>query len=385
MIGAATAETPFMDAEIAALLGVLGEVPGMPTLDLVAEANVPAVEPVLDPVEVIESGVEMLSIEDLAEIVELPIVHTDEAVSAVVAGLDLSDHYAAMPADEVPHDGASAEEIAAATVEVTPVAAPKAPKVPKAPRVHYENKTDRIKSRLGEKLGDYLVLELNDAELEGDALKAKQDETLAVIDAMSVKVKNRASLLMDFLSGKATKPNEIMKRALDCLAADGKLTTGDKGNLHLNLLTKPYSTAAARSMGRNTLTVMEKTKMIVLSTKGEYLPNPESLFLVMANQKLGTPAVEPVEAEAVEAEVEPVAEEEGQDDRHRHGSGIAPAKRRANHHAEHFANGTAGQAMNRGAKGNAVQRDQECLMVMMHACTLMSFQTCSAGPGLGQS
>jgi len=101
-----------------------------------------------------------------------------------------------------------------------------------------------------------------------------------------------------------------MKRALDCLAADGKLTTGDKGNLHLNLLTKPYSTAAARSMGRNTLTVMEKTKMIVLSTKGEYLPNPESLFLVMANQKLGTPAVEPVEAEAVEAEVEPVAEEE---------------------------------------------------------------------------
>src|SRR5260370_31863529 len=125
----------------------------------------------------------MLSIEDITELLEQPIVHTDEAVSAVVAGLDLSDHYAAMPADEVPHDGASAEEIAAATVEVAPVAvaAPKAAKAPKAPRVHYENKTDRIKSRLGEKLGDYLVLELNDAELEGDALKAKQDETLAAI------------------------------------------------------------------------------------------------------------------------------------------------------------------------------------------------------------
>jgi len=319
MIGAApAADTTFMDAEIAALLGVLGETSGAPTLDLVTEANVPAVE-VADPVEVIESGVEMLSIEDLSETVELPVeptVHTDEAVSAAVAGLELSEHYAALPADEVPHDGASAEEIAAATVEVAPIAvkAPKEPKVPKNPRVHYENKTDRIKQRLGEKLGDYLVLELSDAELEGDALKAKQDETLAVIDAMSVKVKNRASLLMDFLSGKAAKPNEIMKRALDCLALDGKLGTGDKGNLHINLLTKPYSAAAARSMGRNTLTVMERTKMIVLSAKGEYLPNPESLFLVMANQKLGLtaapveaePAVEPV-IEAVEVEVEAVA------------------------------------------------------------------------------
>jgi hypothetical protein len=306
MIGAAVADTPFMDAEIAALLGVLGEVPGAPTIALVAEANEPAIE-VIDPVEVIESGVEMLSIEDIIETVELPVIHTDEAVSEVVASLDLSEHYAAMPADLVPHEGATADDLHAAEAErllaeenLVPKA-PKAPKAPKTPRVHYENKTDRIKSRLGEKLGDYLVLELSDAELEGDALKAKQDETLAVIDAMSVKVKNRASLLMDFLSGKATKPNEIMKRALDCLALDGKLGTGDKGNLHLNLLTKPYSAAAARSMGRNTLTVMERTKMILLSAKGEYLPNPESLFLVMANQKLGLTAA------VVEAEVEAVA------------------------------------------------------------------------------
>jgi hypothetical protein len=109
------------------------------------------------------------------------------------------------------------------------------------------------------------MLELDDVELEGDALKAKQDETTAVIDTISIKVKNRASLLIDFLSGKTNKPNEIMKRALDCLAANGKLTMGAKGNLRLNLLTKPYSAAAARSMGRNILTVMEKTKMIVLS------------------------------------------------------------------------------------------------------------------------
>ena len=122
-----------------------------------------------------------------------------------------------------------------------------------------------------------MVLELNDADLKGDALKAKQDETLAVIDAMSIKVKNRASLRFDFVSGKTTKPNEIMKRALDCLAQDGKLATGDKGNLHLNLLSKPYSPAAARSMGRNTLTVLEKLRMITLSAKGEYVPNADSM------------------------------------------------------------------------------------------------------------
>ncbi|WP_087670343.1 hypothetical protein [Caballeronia humi] len=171
-------------------------------------------------------------------------------------------------------------------------------------RVHYANKTDRIKARLGTNLGNYLVLvlEIADADLEGDALKAKQVETLAVIDAMSVKVKNSASILLDFLSGKTAKPNEILERALDVLAADGKITTGDNGNLHKNLIAKPYSPSAARAMGRNTVTIMQKTKMIVAgANKGEFLPNPKSLFLLIAEQNLdpASPAVADEPAGAV--------------------------------------------------------------------------------------
>ncbi|SAL87991.1 hypothetical protein AWB67_07513 [Caballeronia terrestris] len=108
--------------------------------------------------------------------------------------------------------------------------------------------------------------------------------------------------MLDFLSGKTAKPNEILERALDVLAADGKITTGDNGNLHKNLIAKPYSPSAARAMGRNTVTIMQKTKMIVAgANKGEFLPNPKSLFLLIAEQNLdpASPAVADEPAGAV--------------------------------------------------------------------------------------
>jgi hypothetical protein len=312
MIGAEAAP---MDADLAALLNVL-EVPGdTPTLEVIEQANAPMVEAAT---EIIESAdVETLELSEIAEaleaepqlpalpqVIEIPAEVLAGGVSdeldAVLATIEVQDSYAQTSVEEGDPtiEGASAEELAdASTALPAPAqdpsaAAAAAPAKARTPRVHYVNKTDRIKARLGANLGNYLVLEIADADLEGDALKAKQDETLAVIDAMSVKVKNRASLLLDFLSGKTGKPNEILKRALDVLAADGKITTGDNGNLHKNLLAKPYSVSAARAMGRNTVTVMEKTKMIVAgANKGEFLPNPSSLFLAMANEMTGLSAV----------------------------------------------------------------------------------------------
>jgi hypothetical protein len=312
MIGADAAP---MDADLAALLNVL-EVPGdTPTLEVIEQANAPMVEAAT---EIIESAdVETLELSEIAEaleaepqlpalpqVIEIPAEVLAGGVSdeldAVLATIEVQDSYAQTSVEEGDPtiEGASAEELAdASTALPAPTqdpsaAAAAAPAKARTPRVHYVNKTDRIKARLGANLGNYLVLEIADADLEGDALKAKQDETLAVIDAMSVKVKNRASLLLDFLSGKTGKPNEILKRALDVLAADGKITTGDNGNLHKNLLAKPYSVSAARAMGRNTVTVMEKTKMIVAgANKGEFLPNPSSLFLAMANEMTGLSAV----------------------------------------------------------------------------------------------
>jgi protein involved in polysaccharide export with SLBB domain len=49
---------------------------------------------------------------------------------------------------------------------------------------------------------------------------------------MSAKMKNRAAQLMDLLSRKTAKANEIVKRALDVPAADGTITTDSNGNIH---------------------------------------------------------------------------------------------------------------------------------------------------------
>jgi hypothetical protein len=298
VIASSAIEAP-MDADLAALLGVLTEgSTGETTIEEIIQSSAPIVEDVL-----LEAGtVEVIEVEALP-VIEQPHI---EVIEAAMANLDVQDHYSLVPADAAPHEGATPAELEAATpaaVEVVPAVA----KV-RAPRVHYANKTDRIVARLGDNLGDYMVFEAADGELVGDALKAKQAEALAVIDGMAVKVKNRASLLIDWLSGKTAKPNEILFRALNVLHDDGKIATGDGGNLHKNLLKKPYSPSAARAMGRNTITVLEKTKMIVATkVKGEYAPNPNSLFLMMARQMLSAPIV--AEA-AAEPAVEPAAVDE---------------------------------------------------------------------------
>jgi hypothetical protein len=321
MLGASEAAP--MDPELAALLDVLGE-PNMGAAPVETfEASVAALVESSEEVLLDSGTVEVLDVPPLLEVAAESALPSEEAhgeaLEAALANIEVQEAYALVPADAPAHEGVTdeeaekerllAEEALATEMSAAEPTAAAAKKV-RAPRTHYQNKTDRIVARLGASLGDYLVLEIADAGLEGDALKAKQDETLAVIDAMSVKVKNRASLLMDWLSGKTNKPNEIFKRALDVLAADGKIQTGDNGNLHKNLLSKPYSPSAARAMGRNTVTVMEKTKMIVQTGKGEFVPNPNSLFLMMAQQAMN-PASEPLPEEPVAEEptVEPTVEE----------------------------------------------------------------------------
>lgn len=364
MLGSVDAGAAGFDPQLAELLSALNvDAAASPTAALVEAAAAPIAEQIEDaPALVADAG----------EVIELPendapdvplddiIAQIDAAPAAdepatipledIIAQVETQEHYAMVAPDapalpqisdeEVAKERLIAEEALAddlkaqvaentADPEAATAAAPAAAKTPRAPRVHYENKLDRIKARHGDNLGNYLVLEVADADLDGDALKAKQDETLAIIDAMGVKVKNRASLLIDWVSGKVDKPNEILKRALDVLIADNKITTGESGNLHKNLLAKPYSVSAARSMGRNTVTLMEKLKMLVPSgEKGTFVANPESLLLMAALSKHGVtrapeadaaapvadpaaPAVEPeVPAAAPEATVDETAAEE---------------------------------------------------------------------------
>lgn len=164
-------------------------------------------------------------------------------------------------------------------------AAAKAALPPKQPRVKFENKTDLMKFRLGDKLGDFMVLETADAMLEGDALKAKQDETLATIDGMSQKVKNRANFLMTYMLN-GGKLNNVVEIAFRTLKKDGQITTGDKGNFHEALVARPYSVLAARAMGNNTISML-KTLKVLVGEKGTYTGNPDSLILAKVNGQLG--------------------------------------------------------------------------------------------------
>lgn len=166
-------------------------------------------------------------------------------------------------------------------------AAEKAAKPAPVPRKHYASKVERVTDKLGEHLGDYTVLTLSDAALTGDELKAKQQETLDVLKVAGVKVQNRMTLLLEFVAGKQSKLNEVIQRAFTLLHKDGHLTVGEKGNFHQNLLAKPYSAAAARAMGNNTLAAMRDFKVIAKDAEGKYVANPESLILMKVNGMLG--------------------------------------------------------------------------------------------------
>lgn len=164
-----------------------------------------------------------------------------------------------------------------------------APAKEKVPRKHYTNKADRIADRLGDKLVEYTVLTTADAvaAVDDEALQVKMAETMGVIRGMNKKCQNRASLFIEFVAGKKASLNEVIKRALTILAAEGKITTGKEGNLLANLLARPYSEAAARAMGGNTISMLEDLRVLTKDSKGTYLANPDSLLLAKANALLG--------------------------------------------------------------------------------------------------
>lgn len=181
------------------------------------------------------------------------------------------------------------EEPLAAVAEVKPTKKAKAPKEPKVakvkaePRKHYANRVERIVDKLGASLGDYTVLELADAMLEGTALKAKQQATLDIIKTSGKKVQNRQTFILEFIAGKSATLNGVIKSAVTILNNDGFITTGIEGNLHKALLAKPYSVNAAKAMGGNTLLALKTLKMVTQEGAGKYVANADSLILAKLN------------------------------------------------------------------------------------------------------
>lgn len=165
MLGASEAAP--MDPELAALLDVLGE-PNMGAAPVETfEASVAALVESSEEVLLDSGTVEVLDVPPLLEVTAEPALSSEEAhgeaLEAALANIEVQEAYALVPADAPAHEGVSDEEAEkerllaeeAFATEMSAAEPTAAAKKVRTPRTHYQNKTDRIKARLGSSLGDY--------------------------------------------------------------------------------------------------------------------------------------------------------------------------------------------------------------------------------------
>ncbi|MDY7537569.1 hypothetical protein QN372_00240 [Undibacterium sp. RTI2.1] len=166
-------------------------------------------------------------------------------------------------------------------------AEPKAPKEPKAPMATLVNTKPGalLKIRLGAKLADYLTFNVADMEEQSEQKRANFIDKMNDPDAIADKVREKVLQFFSWML-KADKPNEVIRRALVVLKRDGELTSGDKGNLQLDLLAKPYSLGTARSQA-NQVFMLFPLLEITMKEKGKMVANPDSTLLMTANAMLG--------------------------------------------------------------------------------------------------
>lgn len=189
-----------------------------------------------------------------------------------------------MPTDAVPPESL---ESAAKVKKAKKEKEPKAPKPLRATSSTHKP-GDLLKLKLGEKAGDYLTFDMKDAELTVDEIMAKQDAFISRMndyEAIADKVREKITMLLTWMTTGGTL-NEVLKRSFIVLAQEGQLTSGEKGNLQLNLLAKPYSTGTARSQASQIFMLMPELG-ITLKTRGVMVANPDSTLLPIINKMLG--------------------------------------------------------------------------------------------------
>ncbi|MFT4064323.1 hypothetical protein [Paraburkholderia sp.] len=185
--------------------------------------------------------------------------------------------------------GAAASEADKPTdTSVEAAAAPKGKGKPKAAPTERHivlTKSQKVATKLGDKAGEFLILELADAALDEAELKAKQELVLAEIDGLAKKVAEKATQLFGWLKNGGSL-NEVMKRTFEVLARDGELTSGEKGNLQQNLLAKPYSKGTAASQANQMFMLLPMLR-VTKREKGRMIANPDSTILAKAKAELG--------------------------------------------------------------------------------------------------
>jgi hypothetical protein len=180
---------------------------------------------------------------------------------------------------------------AAAPAVSTEPEAPAAPKTPRATSVTHKP-GDLLKLKLGAKANEFLVFSLNDAttleqadlEMKAQAFVDRMNDREAIAD----KVREKIIMLFTWMQkgGGADALNEVMRRAFTVLHEQGELTSGDKGNLQLNLLAKPYSVGTARSQANQMFMAFPELGLVV-KEKGRMVANADSALLPVINQMLG--------------------------------------------------------------------------------------------------
>lgn len=176
--------------------------------------------------------------------------------------------------------------------------APKAPKEPKDARVTYVTgkASDVLTARVGGKVNEMLILEAADLELDAAALETKQRDLLDMLNARpragselstQKKVAEKVVMLFGWMKN-GGKLNEVMARTFKVLARDGHITSGEKGNLHIELLSKPYSVGTCRAQAGQMMALLPMLK-IALSNgeKGRLTLNPNSLIAMKLKADLG--------------------------------------------------------------------------------------------------
>lgn len=212
--------------------------------------------------------------------------------------LDLSE-LDLLPATEVAvEEEAPVAEMA--VEEEAPVAEAKkaAPKRPTTARTTYINSraSDVLKDRLGGNTAEALVLEVGDIELDEATLAVKQKELMDLLNvrphhstadqgSTQKKVAEKIVMLFAYMKN-GGKLNEVMARTFKILIRDGYIQSGDKGNLHQELLSKPYSPGTARAQSGQMMKMLPMLKIATVSDKGHLVANPESLILMKMTSEL---------------------------------------------------------------------------------------------------
>jgi hypothetical protein len=158
-------------------------------------------------------------------------------------------------------------------------------KAPPTPRLTTGKPSDVIRHCVGAKLPEKLALELSDAPLSAEELSAKAEELLAAIDTCKqIKVREKAIIFSKWLANGGALCR-VIQITFETLARDGKIVTGDKGNLVQALLRKPYSIGTARAQSGQ-MHVMLPLFKIASRVGNQIVLNPNSAAWLKAKIEL---------------------------------------------------------------------------------------------------